>query len=383
MKRYYAGKTILITGSTGFIGSVLLQTILAKLPDVRKIYCLYRSKPGIEDPRIAWIKGDVTTLPGWGLDEASLATIQEEVQVIFHLAAYTRWDRGVRDQVLHNTLPGLYAAELASQCKRLESCVIASSYWAACHIHDHTTIAETVFQDYCAEDELTEILDGGSEARLAEWPNAYAYSKNLLERLAHQRYPELPIVMARITSACGAWEFPVRGYCRYDNALPAFLRAIAAGGVRVFPESMQSAINDCIPVDICANLLLANAFENANGSFTTIHCSSANRNLPVLSSIAEQAGDIEYHPTYDALYSALSRLPDQRAAALNKLIVDTYRLALESKYVFLDYQARRPLLRMSVEDHTQFPIDVNVVGWDMLIGSMVEGIRTQGNRLAA
>lgn len=43
---YYAGKTILITGCTGFIGKVLLWKLLYSCPEVEKIYILLRPKNG-------------------------------------------------------------------------------------------------------------------------------------------------------------------------------------------------------------------------------------------------------------------------------------------------------------------------------------------------
>lgn len=370
MRQYYAGKTVFITGATGFIGSVLLQTFLAKLPEVRRIYCLYRSQPGEPDPRVVWIKGDIE-LPGWGLEPEVLERVCSEVQVIFHLAAYTRWDVGLKEQVRANTLPVLFGAELATRCARLESLVVTSSYWAACHL-GHAQVAETVFQDYRAERELSEILAGESPARLAEWPNAYSYSKNLAERLLHQRFPALPVLLARVTSACGAWEFPTRGFCRFDNALPAFLRAIVQGGVRYFPASMKHSINDAIPVDLCVNLLLANAAQRAGEPFSVIHCGSANRNLPTIGRIAEMAGEIEYLDSDEAIAHALCSMGNGRAAALNRLVLKTYRLGMEASFVFLDHQARRPLLAMTAEDRDRFPIDVDAIDWEALVQAMVQ-----------
>lgn len=42
------GKTLLITGGTGFLGKVLLEKILRKCPGVGKIYLLSRPKRGKE-----------------------------------------------------------------------------------------------------------------------------------------------------------------------------------------------------------------------------------------------------------------------------------------------------------------------------------------------
>ena len=41
---YYTGKTIFITGGTGFLGKVLVEKLLRSCPDVKKIYLLVRPK---------------------------------------------------------------------------------------------------------------------------------------------------------------------------------------------------------------------------------------------------------------------------------------------------------------------------------------------------
>lgn len=42
------GKTFLITGGSGFLGKVLIEKLLRKVPDLKKIYLLLRSKKGKE-----------------------------------------------------------------------------------------------------------------------------------------------------------------------------------------------------------------------------------------------------------------------------------------------------------------------------------------------
>lgn len=41
---FYAGRNILVTGATGFMGKCLLEKILRSLPDVKRVYVLTRPK---------------------------------------------------------------------------------------------------------------------------------------------------------------------------------------------------------------------------------------------------------------------------------------------------------------------------------------------------
>ena len=47
IKGFYKEKTILVTGTTGFIGKVVLEKILRTTPDVRRIYIMVRGKKAI------------------------------------------------------------------------------------------------------------------------------------------------------------------------------------------------------------------------------------------------------------------------------------------------------------------------------------------------
>ena len=43
---YYKGKIIMITGTSGFLGKVILEKVLRTIPDVQKIFLLIRNKSG-------------------------------------------------------------------------------------------------------------------------------------------------------------------------------------------------------------------------------------------------------------------------------------------------------------------------------------------------
>ncbi|MBF7142218.1 MULTISPECIES: SDR family oxidoreductase [Pseudomonas] len=372
MDQAYNGKCVFITGATGFIGALLVKTISEKLKGVERIYCLYHSRtPGeasAYDKRVVWVKGDVTQA-NWGIAEGLLQSLREQVNIIFHLAAYTRWDTGLQDQVRANTLAALHGAELANTFEQLELFLVTSSYWAQCNRVGDGAIKEQVYQDHTAQAELDHIMETGSHPRLNEWPNAYAYAKNLMERLLHQQYPKLPIMVARITSVTGAWAYPYKGYCDFSISLPAFIRAVVVGGVKYFPLSMKAAVNDMIPVDICVNMLLANAVEPTNSTFEVINCSSATRNIPTLGEVTEMVGRVAYYANRDVFEQGLKSL-DERQAKLNKVIVNAYGFAMSTCFTFDDTQARRPLAWMNPEAQARFPIDMDAVNWRSIITTM-------------
>jgi fatty acyl-CoA reductase len=49
MQAYYKEKTIFITGTTGFVGKVVLEKILRSLPEFKRMYIMVRSKKGVTD----------------------------------------------------------------------------------------------------------------------------------------------------------------------------------------------------------------------------------------------------------------------------------------------------------------------------------------------
>lgn len=46
--QWFAGKSIFVTGATGFMGKVLVEKLLRDCPDIEKMYLLIRTKKGVD-----------------------------------------------------------------------------------------------------------------------------------------------------------------------------------------------------------------------------------------------------------------------------------------------------------------------------------------------
>ncbi len=136
---FLQGKTLLITGSTGFLAKGLVEKILRVVPDVERIYLLIRSRGGenggpvltptsrlereilrssvfgklreihgdsfetFARERLVAIDGDLTK-DGLGLDPQELARLSSEVQIVINSAATVVFDEQIDEAINLNTL---------------------------------------------------------------------------------------------------------------------------------------------------------------------------------------------------------------------------------------------------------------------------------------
>ncbi len=131
------GKTILLTGTTGFLGKVVLSMLLRFHPDVEQIYLLVRGgKPGRSQRRfdetiapsgalkplqdaygagyqafladkITVVDGDLTK-PFLGLDEEEATAISTELDLFINSAGLTNFNPNLRNALEINTLSNLH-----------------------------------------------------------------------------------------------------------------------------------------------------------------------------------------------------------------------------------------------------------------------------------
>lgn len=138
---FYNGRSIFITGGTGFMGKVLVEKLLRSCPGIKSIYLLIRPKRGQEinlrlseilnGPlfdklrkerpndlnKIIPIHGDITS-EELGISEADQALISRTVSVVFHSAATVKFDEKLKLSVTINMLG---TKRLVQLCQRMIS----------------------------------------------------------------------------------------------------------------------------------------------------------------------------------------------------------------------------------------------------------------------
>ncbi|CAK9831247.1 Putative fatty acyl-CoA reductase CG5065 [Anthophora retusa] len=281
---FYAGRSIFVTGGTGFLGKVLIEKLLRSCPDIKEIFLLMRPKKGqsieerlkatIELPlfdklreqksskvfdKLIPINGDVS-VEGLGLSENDRRTIVERVSIIFHNAANVRFHENLRKDIFSNTRSTRDLCNLAKTMKNLVAFVHVSTAFSQ---SDKPVIEEIIYPpptDWKKTISMVESLDEEtlqtfSRKYLGTLPNTYTFSKRLAEQVVSDYSKDLPCVLFRPTIVISTIEDPVSGWLDNFNGPVGMLIGGAKGILRILRIDGNIA-NDYIPVDLAIKVMI-------------------------------------------------------------------------------------------------------------------------------
>ncbi|XP_049767490.1 fatty acyl-CoA reductase 1-like [Schistocerca cancellata] len=288
--KWYAGRSVLVTGATGFLGMVTVEKLLRSCPDIGTIYMLVRPKRG-QDPQerleeyvssvlfsklrgerpdfarhLSVIAGDVSS-PDFWLAEQDMAALRRDVSVVFHCAASVRFDDSLRQAVNTNVVGTKRLLQLAEQLPNLQVFLYISTSF--CH-SDHQVVEEKLYPAKADPEKIMNIvssmdddlLETVTPKLLGNLPNTYAFTKNLTEELVARYSDRLPIVIARPSIVVTTWKEPLEGWTANMNGPVGFLVAAGKGVLRVVMADLNIA-SDLIPVDCTVNAIIIVAWHVA------------------------------------------------------------------------------------------------------------------------
>ncbi|KAI5640098.1 male sterility protein domain-containing protein [Phthorimaea operculella] len=285
---YYRGKTIFITGGSGFMGKVLIEKLLYSCSDLDRIYLLLRTKkgvksedrlqelyssqcydrlrrekPGIFESKVYVIAGDIME-PGLGLSQEDRALLVNRTNIIFHVAASVRFDDPLPFAARLNLRGTKEIIDLAKEVQDLSALVhISTSYSNT----NRPVIEEVMYPPHADWRDTLKICEELDENTirimtpkyLGDIPNTYTFTKQLAEHCVYEQRGQLPVVIIRPSIVIASVEEPFPGWIENFNGPVGILVACGKGIMRSI-YSDPDLIADYIPVDIAIKNFIAAAW---------------------------------------------------------------------------------------------------------------------------
>ena len=340
VKETLKGKTILITGCTGFLGKVLLEKVIRTIPDVSKIYLLIRNsehfKSGQQrleqdilnssifthikslqaeafnvfcDSKIQVVTGELSE-KRFGMNKESFCELASNIDVIINSAASVDF-REPLDQALHiNTLSLNNIVELSKAGGGIPVVQISTCYVHGLNegdIYEETlapfrgNIPRNAKGQYLVEGLISRLQDkitqtvvptennnarkkalvdlGIEQAKRYGWNDTYTFTKWLGEQLLIEKLDGEALAIVRPSIIESTLLSPVPGWIEGIKVADAIVFAYARGKVSYFPANPHGVM-DIIPVDLVANaVILATVKAMRTPGETNIYqCSSSSSN---------------------------------------------------------------------------------------------------------
>lgn len=287
IQQFYNGTTIFITGGTGFIGNALVAKLLISCPGIKNIYLLVRKeklvssendlekilhksitekvgecRPNYRDT-IRLMVGDCTK-PDLGLSKDDLRKLQQDVEVIFHVAATIKFNAPLHEAVSLNVMGTEELLKIATDMPKLKVFTHVSTAYVNFSI---STGLEEKFYDAPFSPEsiinLVKLLDQQTlcviePALWGSYPNTYIFTKTLAENICRKYCSKLPLIIFRPAIVLSAYEEPMPGWINTTYGAIGFFIATASGILRT--ALMNSSLdNNIVPCDYVINGMLAAA----------------------------------------------------------------------------------------------------------------------------
>lgn len=223
VKNYYNGKTILVTGATGFLGRLFVAKLM-RMGNLKEILLISRQKKGKSNEerlenilsgflfeemekfdksfksKLKLVNGDME-IEDLGISKKDLDNIKEKVEIVVHLAATVRFDEALKKSIAINVRGTKTLLDIASEMKKLEIFLHVSTAFSHCPLLE---IEEKFYEPPMSYQDTLQLfkipdyeLDVLTAKLIEPWPNTYTFTKAVSEELVREYSKKLPIAVIR------------------------------------------------------------------------------------------------------------------------------------------------------------------------------------------
>lgn len=308
----FSGKSILITGTTGFVGKAILERLLHEFDEIKQVYLLIRGNKKCPDAESRFWEEIYTssvfhslkesdeqgfkqqlqekcrfvtaemTQPRFGLSSEDYKSLAAEVDVIINSAASVNFREPLDDALAINTLSLLSLVDLADRAGNIPFIHISTCYVNGYHrgsmpeqnvvpqgeaieqdeagfyqierLIDHLlNKVNQIKADHAPEQHYEELVELGIKtANRYGWNDTYTFTKWLGEQLLQKHLQGKPLTIVRPAIVESALQSPAPGWIEGVKVADAIILAYARRRFTFFP-ARTSGVVDIIPVDFVVN----------------------------------------------------------------------------------------------------------------------------------
>ncbi|XP_045770546.1 fatty acyl-CoA reductase 1-like [Maniola jurtina] len=358
---YYKGKTVFITGGSGFMGKVLVEKLLYSCTDLDRIYLLVRPKrgvtpenrlaeifasrcfdrlreerPGVFESKVFFIAGDCSEV-ALGLSEEDRALLLNRTNIIYHVAASVRFDDPLKKAVKLNLRGTVEMIELAKEVQNLESFIHVSTTYSNTN---RNPIEEILYPPLADWRETLEICENIEEQTLnsltpkflGEMANTYVLCKQLAEHVVYEQRGKLPVVIIRPSIVLASVKEPAPGWIENFNGPVGLIVASGKGILRtLYADPLVSG--DYIPVDVAIKGFIAASWTRGTKKL------EPSDDTPIYNVCNGQMG---YHVTAEEILSIGHKITDE--VPLDNVVWTAGGAITDNKYLYYVYVIMLQLL---------------------------------------